>query len=727
MLEINMDDVIAVIQSIRPQLIAIVVALVLALAITFAVNRRTIADRGVRKLVHSTSWVAVGVAALASVSIMLTGPLNSMITMATADKHELSEATIAKTNELAVNIEREGITMLQNNDATLPLTDTTKLNVFGWASTNPIYGGTGSGALSDAYDVTSILGSLDAAGFETNEELSKFYTDYTTERGVISVTSADWTLSEPAADTYGDQLIQNAKAFSDTAVVVIGRLGGEGLDLPTDMNAEGVTYNDNSEDYKDFDEGMHYLELSNTERDMIDLVTQNFDKVVLVYNGANAFEMDFLRDYPQIKSVLWAPHPGQAGFAALGEVLSGEVNPSGKTADTFLYDLTDTPNWNNFGATQYDNVQEFEVESARGVRSPKFVNYVEGIYVGYRFYETAAEEGAIDYDATVQFPFGYGLSYTSFTQEMGDVTYADGKISFDVTVTNTGDVAGKDVVEVYSNPPYTEGGIEKASANLVTFEKTDELAPGASQTVTIEFDDDDLASYDYQDAKAYVLEAGDYGISIRSDSHHVIEEQNITVDDAITYDSEGNTHDGDAIVATNVFDEANGGLEYLSRADGFANYAEATAAPTDLSMSDEVKSTFYNNGNYDPTDFNNADDEMPTTGANNGVRLIDLRGKDYDDAQWDELLDQLTFEDMDELIANAGYQNVAIKSIGKIRLSDVDGPAALKDNFTGVSSIGLPANIVLACSWNKDLAREFGETIGDMAHEMQVSGWYAPR
>ena len=234
------------------------------------------------------------------------------------------------------------------------------------------------------------------------------------------------------------------------------------------------------------------------------------------------------------------------------------------------------------------------------------------------------------------------------------------------------------------------------------------------------------ASYDYEGARAYVLEAGDYVVSINSDSHTVISEQTVSVPETITYDTEDNTHNGDLQAATNVFDDANGDLEYLSREDGFANYAEATAAPTNYSMSDEYKATFYNNGNYDPTEFDNPDDEMPVTGADNGLRLIDLRGVAYDDPQWDALLDQLTVDEMNTLIANGGYQNAAVDSIGKIRLSDVDGPAALKDNFTGVSSIGLPSNVSLACSWNKELAYEFGVTIGDMAHEMEVSGWYAP-
>ncbi len=726
MLEINMDDVLAVLQSVAPQLAAIVVALVAAIAVTLASGKGRMPQEARRKLTHSVTWIVAAAVAVCSVNAMLVGPLKNMVTMATAEKLSLSAETIAKTNQLAVDIESEGITLLKNDDATLPLSNTGNINVFGWASVSPIYGGTGSGSLSDAYDTVSLLDGLNMAGFKTNEELTDFYNSYGMTRGKISVTAADWSLPEPPASTYSQELIDNAKAYSSTAVVVIGRVGGEGLDLPTDMKSADVTYNNNSADYEDFSAGQHYLELDQSERDMLDLVCANFDDVVVVYNGANAFEMGFVNDYPQIKSVVWAPHPGQAGFEALGSVLSGETNPSGKTSDTFVYDLTSSPSWNNFGDFPYDNVEEFQIESARGTRSPRFVNYDEGIYVGYRFYETAADEGLIDYGSTVQYPFGYGLSYTSFSQQMGTVTYANGTVSFDVTVTNTGSVAGKDVVEVYSNPPYTNGGIEKATANLVTYEKTRELAPGESQVISISFEDDELASYDYQNAKAYVLEAGDYQISINSDSHTQIAAQTINVAQTVTYDSDDNTHNGDTVAATNAFDDVNGGLTYLSRANGFANYAEATAAPTNYSMSDEYKATYYNNGNYDATQFDNADDEMPTTGANNGLRLYDLRGVDYDDEKWDELLDELTVDEMNSLIANGGYANTAIDSIGKIRLSDVDGPAALKDNFTGVSSIGLPCNVALACSWNKDLAREYGETIGDMAHELQVSGWYAP-
>ena len=744
MLQINMADVMNVIGSLTPYLIAIGVLFVLALIITFAVNKKTVKEVATRKIIHSESWLVALVGIVVAVSMMLSGPLATLLNNATLTKYMLSDATVSKANELAKEVQSEAITMLKNDDSNLPLSNK-KVNVFGWGSTNPVYGGTGSGSMSDQYDTVSLLDGMKEAGLETNADLSKLYTDYRADRPVVAMWSQDWTLPEVPADQYSDSLISDAKSFSDEAVVVITRVGGEGADLPTNMKAETITYKNNSKDYDDFQDGEHFLQLSKTERDMIDLVTKNFDKVTLVYNGANAFQFDFLSNYPQIKSVLWCPPAGQTGFSALGDVLVGETNPSGKTSDTFVKNLTKTPVFNNTdgaaaassssvgadGAFVYDNVDDLAAKytgftGQENTVLPSFVNYVEGIYVGYKFYETAADEGLINYDDTVIYPFGYGLSYTSFEQKMGDVSYKDGKVTFDVTVTNTGDTAGKDVVEVYYNPPYTDGGIEKASKNLVAFEKTEKLEPGASETVKIEFDDDDMASYDNKGAKAWVLEKGDYTISIQSDSHHVIDSEKINVADTITYDSESNTHNDDQTVATNQFDYAAGDVTYLSRANHFANYAEATAAPTNFSMSDEVKAAFTNNGNYDPTKYDDDSDEMPTTGAKNDLRLADMYGKDYDDADWEKLLDQLTFDDMDNLIANGGYGTPAVSSVGKIQLTDADGPASLNNNFTGVGSIGFPASTAFACTWNKDLAKQFGEMIGDMAHDMHVAGWYAP-
>lgn len=724
MLAINMDDVINVLNSCKPYLIALGVVLALAIVVTVACMKL---KKPVKKLVRKEAWIAFLLAVVVIVNLICFIPMSSMISLAMGNG-TITDETSDESTALVQEIAEEGIVLLKN-DGTLPLAADSNLNVFGWASTNPCYGGTGSGALSDAYPTVSLLQGLEDAGFNLNTELSDFYTAYRADRPEVGMWAQDWTLPEPTADSYTDEMMANAKEFSDTAMVVITRVGGEGADLPTDVSK--VTYTDNSTEYKDFEAGEHYLQLDRTERDMLDLVCSNFDNVIVVYNGANAMELGFINEYSQIKSAIWCPGTGQSGFEALGEIVAGTVNPSGKTSDTFVADLTATPTWNNFGYFKYDNMDEYAYTSnnfktgEEETALPSFVNYVDGIYVGYRFYETAAAEGLINYDDTVVYPFGYGLSYTTFTQEMGAISEDNGTISFDVTVTNTGDVAGKDVVEVYYNPPYTNGGIEKASANLIQFEKTEVLQPGDSQTITVSFDAEDMASYDTYGAECYVLEAGDYQISINSDSHNVIDSQTYTVASTVTYD-ESNPRSTDETAAVNEFAYAEGDVTYLSRADGFANYADATAAPASMSMSDEAKATFLNNSNYNPEDYNNDSDEMPTTGAKNGIKLADLRGVDYDDAQWDSLLDELTISDMDTMIAIGGYQTSAASSVGKIMTVDCDGPASINNNFTGIGSVGFPSAVMIASTWNKNLALKFGESIGKMADEMEVSGWYAP-
>lgn len=724
MLAINMDDVINVLNSCKPYLIALGVVLALAIVVTVACMKL---KKPVKKLVRKEAWIAFLLAVVVIVNLICFIPMSSMISLAMGNG-TITDETSDEATALVQEIAEEGIVLLKN-EGTLPLAADSSLNVFGWASTNPCYGGTGSGALSDAYPTVSLLQGLEDAGFNLNTELSDFYTAYRADRPEVGMWAQDWTLPEPTADSYTDEMMANAKEFSDTAMVVITRVGGEGADLPTDVSK--VTYTDNSTEYKDFEAGEHYLQLDRTERDMLDLVCSNFDNVIVVYNGANAMKLGFINEYSQIKSAIWCPGTGQSGFEALGEIVAGTVNPSGKTSDTFVADLTATPTWNNFGYYKYDNMDEYAYTSKNFMTGeeetaiPSFVNYVDGIYVGYRFYETAAAEGLINYDDTVVYPFGYGLSYTTFTQEMGAISEDNGTISFDVTVTNTGDVAGKDVVEVYYNPPYTNGGIEKASANLIQFEKTEVLQPGDSQTITVSFDAEDMASYDTYGAGCYVLEAGDYQISINSDSHNVIDSQTYTVASTVTYD-ESNPRSTDETAAVNEFAYAEGDVTYLSRADGFANYADATATPASMSMSDEAKATFLNNSNYNPEDYNNDSDEMPTTGAKNGIKLADLRGVDYDDAQWDSLLDELTISDMDTMIAIGGYQTSAASSVGKIMTVDCDGPASINNNFTGIGSVGFPSAVMIASTWNKNLALKFGESIGKMADEMEVSGWYAP-
>ena len=613
MLSINWSDVWKMVESIKVPLIVIGVALALAIIVSLAVFKM---GKPARKLTRSTAWVAAFVAIVVAVVSMMYGGFKTMLDLA-AGTGALTDASKAQVEDLGNDISDEGMVLLKNNNGALPLAKGSAINVWGWGSTNPIY-------------------------------------------------------------------------------------------------------------------GQGYLELTRPEKDMIELAKKTSTKTVVVINAANAFQLGDLQDDPEIDAIVWAIPGGQVGFNALGRILDGEVNPSAKPPDTFARDIKAGPAANNFGDFQYTNMTEFAQDDPfnKGTQTqPSFVNYNDSIYVGYRWYETAAAEGVIDYGNEVVYLFGFGLSYTTFSRSTRDISVdeATGTMSADVTVTNTGQVAGKDIVQIYDNPPYTDDGIEKAAANLLSFEKTKLLEPGESQTLTVTWNRDDLASYDATNAKAYVLEAGDYKISARTNSHDVIDEKTYTVDATQTFNTADNAHAGDKAVATNQFDDAKGGVTYLSRAGHFANFAEATAAPTNFEMSEADKAKFLANSNYDAAAADaDASATMPTTGAKNGLVLGDLAGLDYDDPKWDQLLDQLTIKEMNTLISKGGYGSPAISSIGKLRVSDVGGPASLNNNFTGVGSIGLPSAVSVAATFNKELAHSFGDAIGTMAHDMQVSGWYAP-
>ena len=723
MISVEMEDVLAVLQLCKPYIIGIIAALVIGIVFMIACRRMS---RDKRFLIRGEAVIAMVLAVVVCVNMICFGPMATLIGLATGNG-TLSDETNEEAAEVAEEIMEDGIVLLKN-ESLLPLNETKKLNIFGWESINPAYGGAGSGGINDLYDIVSLNQGLENAGFSINQKLVDFYNNYGADDPEMSIQKQSWTLPEPPVDTYSDELIKSAKEYSDVAVVVLSRKAGEGHnDIPMDVRK--AAYDNNSDEYDDFPEGEHYLQLSQTERDMVDMVCSNFDNVIVIYNGANQFELGFADEYPQIKSVVWCPGTGNVGFNALGKVFSGEVNPSGKTPDTFIYDMTTAPWWNNAEKTEYTNLADMAVEGMNAgtaqVYAPAFTNYVEGIYVGYKYYETAAQEGAIDYDKTVQYPFGYGLSYTEFEQKMGELEEKDGQISVDVEVTNSGDVAGKDVVEVYYKPPYTNGGIEKSSANLIEFAKTDLLQPGESQTVTVTFSIEDMASYDENNAKAYVLEKGDYVISINSDSHTVLDQKTYTADADVVYKGE-NKRASDDTAATNVFEDAKRDITYLSRADHFANYEEATAAPASAELGEPYVSEYHLNSNFDKTTYLNDEDVMPTTGADNGLTLADMRDADYDDPRWEKLLDQLTVDEMANMIAMAGYQTAAMDSVGKVATLEFDGPAAINNNFTGVGSIGFPIEVVVASTWNKELAQAWGECMGKISQEMGAEGWYAP-
>lgn len=731
------------------------VALLVVLIIALVLAQK--AKKGFR---HVVRWQAV-LAFVAVIAVMVNmicyGPMYSNVSgFLNASKVDLSDETVAQSREMVKKLGEEGL-ILAKNEGMLPLaSDVKKLNVFGWDSINPILGGTGSGS-SDSSSAVGILQSLQDAGYETNQTLTDLYTEYRAERPEISMHGQDWTLPEPTADAYTDSIMSEAKDFSDTAVIVIGRSGGENADLPTDMY--GVihgTYDlanvvssapdnfdftrssyTNNGSYDDFEEGESYLELSRTEEDLVEKVCSEFDHVIVVVNANNTMELSWVEEYEQIGAVILAPGTGASGFAALGEIINGSVNPSGKTVDTYVRDLTATPYYNNIGNHSYNNVKDLNDQGvaadASSMGNLSFVNYVEGIYVGYKFYETAAEEGLLDYEEHVQYPFGYGLSYTTFEKEIQNFKDNGDTISFDVEVTNTGGTAGRDVAEIYFTPPYENGGIEKASVNLIQFEKTEELEPGASAKVSFEIAKEDMASYDSEGIKlqggGYILEAGEYTISVRSDSHTVEDEETFTVEKDIDYSKDG--RESDLETAVNQFEEySRGDFVQLSRKDGFANYEEACAAPSEEQyvMSDEVREKVIESavGTYDGTKYNDDADEMPAMGADNGLTLYELTGLDYDDPKWEELLDQLSFDDMVKLINIGGWQTTEVKSVGKIATSDCDGPAGLSNFVTGAYGTAYPSEVLMAQTWNQNLAYELGQCMGQEYKEANNYGWYGP-
>lgn len=732
--EVAWEDVFSVIDMIRLHLGVIAAALICMIGVMVAVRRWEKEKRG---FICFQSFVAFVIVTALTVNIMLSNTLYNTLNVVLSDTGELTQENIDNSRQVIEEVTGEGIVMTKNEDAFLPIPPG-KINVFGWSSTNPIYGGTGSGTV-DTTTAVGILEGLSNAGFETNTELSDMYVSYREDRPLISINNGqEWTLPEVPTAQYSDEMLANAEAFSDTAMIVISRTGGEGTDLPKDMGSimDGSTmdigtkylkgsYTNNSEAYADYEAGQSYLELSKTERDLVDMVCGRFSNVLVVYNGANTLELDWTNDYEQIKGVLLCAGAGSTGFNALGNVIAGNINPSGKTADTWLKDLHQAPYFNNIGHFAYTNTEEVEAaakeawERADGIVS--FVNYTEGIYTGYRYYETAAQEGLIDYDEVVLYPFGYGLSYTSFTQSMGELKVTEDEISVDVTVTNTGETAGKEVVELYYNPPYTNGGIEKSSVNLAAFDKTEMLGPGQSETMTLSFSIEDMASYDTYGVGGYVLEAGDYEISLRSDSHNVIDSKVYSQAADIVYD-ESNTHSDDEIAAINRLQFAEGDITYLSRRDGFANYEEAVKAPESFEVQGEV----LGNGMYNPEDYNNPDDVMPATGAKNGMELFELRGADYDDERWDTLLDQVTVEEMVELIAYGGHQTAAVNSVKKVRTLDTDGPAGVNSSTLGIFGTGYCSEILIAQTWNEELAKKAAEGMCREFSDYNVTGWYAP-
>ncbi|MDO4432540.1 MAG: glycoside hydrolase family 3 C-terminal domain-containing protein [Aerococcaceae bacterium] len=622
---------------------------------------------------------------------------------------EALQAARENSKRLTTKIQEEGIVLLENKNNALPLQNK-KVNVFGVGSVSTVYGGSGSGASDESANIT-IKQGLEAAGFELNADLVSFYEankPVKAQQDNFNLNGGDYNIYEVGKDKLTDEQISNAVAFSDTALVVFSRNGGEGGDLPMDMA-----------DYQNGNAGKSYLELQDIEEELLNRVkAAGFKNVVVLVNSSNAMELGFLQD-EAITGALWIGGPGATGNIALGRVLSGEVNPSGRLVNTYAYDVTTAPAYYNAGDFAYLNSS---YDLGRGLEYHKFLNYNEGIYVGYRFYETRFVDnktGNVDeaaYDAMVQYPFGYGLSYTTFEQKIESHEEKDGVITVKVKVTNTGKVAGKDVVQVYYTAPYTEGGVEKSHVVLAAFDKTGDIAPGASETVELQFSVDSMASYDYQKEKAYVLDKGTYIIKLMNNAHELVDSFEYNQNETVVFNS--TTHSGDQIPATNLFEDAQGDLVYVSRSNWEGTLPKERTNHTDAS---ETILTQLNDTSVQPDE--SAEDIVF---ADHGLKLADVVGLDYNDPKWDQLLEQVSVADMVKLIGYGGYATQAIDSIGKPATVDTDGPAGINNLLTGITGVQFNSGVVIASTWNQDIATEMGDAFAQEALANDIVGLYAP-
>ncbi|MWB97753.1 glycoside hydrolase family 3 N-terminal domain-containing protein [Agromyces seonyuensis] len=649
------------------------------------------AERAYRRLKARPRRIAGwGVGAVAVVGIVaLAAPYASGIGRLTsiAFTDDTPEAAAARAAAAPVSeaISDEGIVLLENEDGVLPLTDGA-VNVFSFASFNLQMGGGGSGGAANA-DAPTLFEALQAQGVAYNEDLYATMEEAGAkhEAGASNafVQIAGGLLGaggsgEPAPDYLTDVVMAQAAEYSDTAIVVVGDIGSEGSDFTADR-----------------------LRLSDTQTALLDRVSASIPNVVVIVNSGNQMELGFLQDYPAIKAALWIGAPGPAGTTSLAKVLTGAVNPSGRLTDTYAYDVESAPATENLGNHTYDNVAR------------SFLDYEEGIYVGYRYYETRYEGDGAGYAAAVQYPFGHGLSYTTFDWQAAEPVVTDETATLDVTVSNTGDTAGKDVVQAYFSAPYTPGGIEKSAIELAGFAKTSLLEPGASETVTITFDVRDMSSWS-EEAGAYVLEPGTYGIDVSRNVHEPVASFETVVADEVVY----TTDDATGTELANQFADASGELTTLSRDDWEGTWPAAPEAGT--VASDELLAFM------DPALEPVTTGAAPTYGAENGLQLEDLEGLGYDDPKWGEFLDQLTLDEQIDLFSYGAYRTVAVERLGIPAITLLDSPAGLNSLFSPLDSARYPAEIVIAATWNDELAYAVGESVAAEAKAVGVDVWYAP-
>lgn len=690
-------------------------------------------------------------------------------------KADVSEEERAETVEdaiaLAEIMQQESTVLLRNENKTLPLdADTKNINVFGWASTEWIGGGSGSGGVNSVE--VDLLKALEESGFTYNTELTDMYTAFQEAREYTSTLNS-WPeescrLYEPnISDTryYSKELLAHAEQFSDTALVVIGRLAGESSDCTLQQYKRIESAGEIVED-----SNRTYLNLSTEEIALLNYVGKTYENVVVLLNTGNVMALGELETIPGIDACLMVGYTGQYGASAIPALLMGEVTPSGKTADTWAYDFSTAPSYANAAADgvgmytnaeglyPYDGTTCGNLGETYAYEQVSYLDYAEGIYVGYKWYETADAEGywggvkneyGEGYEGVVQYPFGYGLSYTDFDWEITEASEKpdnNEELSVTVRVTNKGNVAGADVVQMYYTAPYMPNEIEKSAVELVAFEKTDILNPGESQDIELNVGLYDMASYDAYDANqngfvGYELDEGEYSLSIRRDAHTVEATIPFALEENIQYPTDPVT----GLVVENKFtgvDAVDGvsvdgsdsaqNITYMTRAD-FAGTFPKENVESRLMAENVAEWNLYTeelaNAWIDETD------EAIVTGAQNDMKVqkngaltelgIQL-GTDYNDPQWDALLDQLTIEEMQNLVLHGYGHTASVDSVGKTLTKDADGPAQI-GGFTGMGAgTGFSNSATLAQSWNTDLSRQIGRMIGKQAAQSGYSGWYAP-
>ena len=716
--------------------------------------------------------------------------------------------------KLAEEVSEEGM-VLMKNDSALPLAKHSRISVFGKSSVNPAYGGGGSGALIGVEPV-SLYDGLRNAGFYTNGVLESFYNN-----PILSGTGrSDKTyVNETPVSAYNDSVTGSFNTYKDAAVVVITRTGAEGSDLPRTGN--------------DKDGGARYLSITKNEKDLIDYVNSKFDKVVLLVNSSNTIELSSVKD--KVDAILWIGNPGERGFNAVGRILNGEVNPSGKLSDAYVSDLTLDPTWANFGnnnqnqgvgyVTKKGSEYQYKINYYNALRKTgekvpvgttvtvngeqkdiggmdvyesagTYTEYEEGVYVGYRYYETRAyemsERGEAWYDTIVDYAFGEGLSYTTFKKEWADGVAPtldmakNGELTFKVKVTNTGSVAGKDVIQLYYSAPYTAGGIEKSYVNLGAYAKTDMLQPGESGTYTLKLKVQDMASFDWNDAnengfKGYELEGGTYKFFIGNGSHcwtapelQATADLSVT-DGTVTTDPKkgvnGYTYTTDARTGNDIkvlFSNNDIYNTNLMQTENKLKRSDFAAAATDkniiaektleqFTLSDEGWAQIKKTSNLFSIDKDESDyyafegethapwyvETAPSTwkqyAGDEASRpaptytFADMAGWSYDDEKWETVLNELSFKELKDIVYVAGFTNAKVDYIGKDMAIDDDGPMQVKlnqsplegtnDDFVGS---GWPCAVLVASTWNVELAERQGVMIGNECLYLGISGWFAP-